>query len=123
MPYPFMTLGARHQSSPRASGPRCLISSLVFSSTIMASQLAFGSPTALESACWLISQPSSEQVHLFQLSATQRPTHWQNILGHAPALLQIHKVIFLAPLVHPPLDLRSHIKTQRSRPASDTLYR
>lgn len=62
--YPFMTFGARHHNSPRASGPRAVISSLVFSSTIMASQLALGSPTALVSANSLISQPSSEQVHL-----------------------------------------------------------
>jgi hypothetical protein len=62
--YPFMTLGARHHSSPRASGPRAVISSLVFSSTIIASQLALGSPTALVSANWLMSQPKSEHVHL-----------------------------------------------------------
>ncbi len=64
--YPFMMFGARIQSSPRASGPRVLISSEFSSATIIPSQFALSSPTEFDRDMSRESQPSAAHVVLFR---------------------------------------------------------
>src|SRR3954470_1387490 len=61
-----MMFGARTHSSPRASGPRAVISPEPSSAIIMASQFALSSPTEEERDISRESQPRAAQVVLFQ---------------------------------------------------------